>query len=384
MELTPFSTLELEALARHEGRPLISLLTPMHSAGRDRREDPIRFRNLMREAEGELKESGASAQEVDALLAPARELLAGREFWGAGHSAAAMFLAKDFVRLYTPPVSLPQQMIVGERFEVSPLLPALADGGPFYLLALAGNGWRLLQCTRWACVRMDIPGAPANEEEALAVFEPTPSLQHHTADRQAGERTGMLHGQGVGVDDRKDKLELYYRQLDHALCRRLQGLPGPLVVAATESRFAVYRSLSNHPDIVPQPAPGAPDVVADGALREVAWTLVAERYDAARRRARDLYQELVSKGRATASLPEAVAAADDGRVEALFARAGPPVWGRRLNGEVEVHSERQPGDIDLLNEAVALALLRDSAAYLTPADEMPGGDGDVVNAVLRW
>src|SRR5690606_6971278 len=153
----------------------------------DRREDPIRLRNMLRSVEGELKGGGASPAEVDGILSPARELLEGREFWQAGHRGAAMYLGRDFSRLYTPPVDLPEQAVVGERFEITPLLPALADGGPFYVLGLAGNGWRLLQCTRWACSRLEIPGAPANEEEALAVVEPTPSLQHHTADRPAGD-----------------------------------------------------------------------------------------------------------------------------------------------------------------------------------------------------
>src|SRR5690606_17945713 len=244
---------------------------------------------------------------------------------------------------------LPEQAVVGERFEITPLLPALADGGPFYVLGLAGNGWRLLQCTRWACSRLEIPGAPANEEEALAVVEPTPSLQHHTADRPAGDLKDMFHGQGVGNDDRKNHLEFYYRQLDHALCERLSGLPGPLVVAATESRFAVYRHVSKHPNLAERAIPGAPDVADDERLREQAWEIVAPRYDEARRRARELYRELSSKGRATADLPEALDAAENGRLEALFARAGQPVWGKRPNGDLgafEVHEQRQPGDVN--------------------------------------
>lgn len=387
MQLTPFSTLELEALAGHEGSPLVSLLAPMHSAGRERREDPIRLRNLLRSAEGELKSMGSAPAEIDALLAPARALLEEREFWEAGHGAVAIFLGPDFAQMHTPPTELPEQVVVGDRFEISPLLPALTDGGPFYVLGLAGNGWRLLQCTRWASARMDIPGAPANEEEALEVVEPHPSLQHHTADRPAGEFKDIFHGQGVGDDDRKDHLRFYYRQLDHALCDRLRGLPGPLVVAATESRFAVYRDLSDHPDLMEQPILGAPDVAADDKLRQQAWEIVAPRYDQSRRRAQELYRELCNKGRATAHLPEALDAAGNGRLEALFARAGAPVWGRRPSGEsgqLEIHEQRQPGDVDLLNEAVALALLRGSAAYLASPEEMPGDRQDAINAVLRW
>lgn len=91
----------------------------------------------------------------------------------------------------------------------------------------------------------------------------------------------------------------------------------------------------------------------------------------------ELYRELASKGRATANLPEALDAADNGRLEALFARAGEQVWGRRTNGHpghLVIHEQRQPGDVDLLNEAVALA----------PPEEMPGDGSDLVNAVLRW
>src|SRR5690606_19310444 len=145
-------------------------------------------------------------------------------------------------------------------------------------------------------------------------------------------------------------LEFYYRQLDHALCERLSGLPGPQVVAATESRFAVYRRLSKHPDLAERANLGAPDVADDDKRREQAWEIVAPRYDEARKRAQELYREFASKGRATSDLPEALDAADNGRLEALFARAGQPVWGKRPNGdlgELEIHEQRQPGDVDL-------------------------------------
>ncbi len=387
------------------GGPLVSLLAPAHSAGREKREDRIRFKNIVNRAGEELARAGARPGVIDETLAPARALIDDPAFWRLGHCSVAMYLAPGFARLYTPPVETPERAVAGDRFEVSPLLPALADGGPFYTLALSGNGWRLLECTRWGQSRVELPGAPADMDEALAGVEPVPSLQHHVGDQPAGARAGVFHGHGVGKDDRNDRIIDYYRQLDHALCARLRPTGRPMVIAATRDRFALYRDISGYPDILPQPVAGAPDVARDDDLRAEAWEIVAPRFTESQRAARARYEEMELAGRGITRLEEALAAAANSRVEVVFAATDRPVWGAAArpagsnggdsvaagsgNGRAgaalaEIHTERRPGDIDLVNEVVALTLLRGGTAFVCPAAELPGAAEGPVKAIPRW
>lgn len=53
----------------------VSLFMPTHQAGRETEQDPIRFKNLLREAEERLLATGLRSPEVRALLKPAQRLL---------------------------------------------------------------------------------------------------------------------------------------------------------------------------------------------------------------------------------------------------------------------------------------------------------------------
>ncbi|MFG0284651.1 MAG: hypothetical protein ACF8R7_09540 [Phycisphaerales bacterium JB039] len=385
MRISHFCAEELSELMNHADRPLVSLLLPTHAAGKDKREDPIRFKNLTAAAETELERKLLKPPAVDRLLAPARDLLENRSFWNRGSGSVAMFLAPGFSRLYSPPVELPERMVVGTRFEISPLLPALHDGGPFYILAISGDGWRLLQCTRHSSVRVDLPGAPASLEEAMAVSEPTPSLQGHTADRPAGARTRMFHGHGVGSDGRAEEITEYLRQVQRAAGRLLRPTGRPLVIAATRERAAMLHDIAGYGEMAPEPIEGVPDHTPDEELRARGWDIVADRYDAELKRRISRYHDLRETDRVTTRIEAAIPAAACGRVDTVFAAADRPIWGTMPTPcDLERHDTRQPGDIDLVNEVVALTMLRGGSAYIRPADELPARDDSAVNVMMRW
>ena len=70
---------DIKALVERRHGPCVSIYQPTHRAGPDTRtyalQDPIRFRNLLREAEQRLAAGAVSARAVDELLQPARRLV---------------------------------------------------------------------------------------------------------------------------------------------------------------------------------------------------------------------------------------------------------------------------------------------------------------------
>jgi hypothetical protein len=58
-------------LGRHSGW-CVSLFMPTHRAGREMEQDPIRFKNLRREAEESLTAKGLRSSEVQELLKESR------------------------------------------------------------------------------------------------------------------------------------------------------------------------------------------------------------------------------------------------------------------------------------------------------------------------
>jgi hypothetical protein len=79
-----------------------------------------------------------------------------------------------------------------------------------------------------------------------------------------------------------------------------------------------------------------------------------------------------------------VAAAREGRVEALFVARDAAVWGVHDldSGAVEVHEERMPGDDDLLELAAVEALLHQGTVYSVAAGQMP--TSGCAAAIMRY
>lgn len=68
------STDALKSLIENSASPCISIYMPMEKAGSEVRQNPIRFKNLMREAEKRLEEMGIDQDEARAWLEQANAI----------------------------------------------------------------------------------------------------------------------------------------------------------------------------------------------------------------------------------------------------------------------------------------------------------------------
>jgi len=77
---------------------------PTHRAGRGTEQDPIRFKNLLREAEERLRAKGLRAPEVQELLKESRRLLQDRGFWQRQSDGLATFFSIDTLHFFRLPM----------------------------------------------------------------------------------------------------------------------------------------------------------------------------------------------------------------------------------------------------------------------------------------
>jgi hypothetical protein len=362
-----FTRDDLAALLGERPGPCLSLFMPAHRGGSE--QDPIRFRNLLTRAEDRLVEAGRRSPEARDLLAPARALLEQPLFWKGQCDGLALFLAPDFLCAYRLPLPLAERVALAEQFRVSPLLPLLSGDGRFFVLALSQKGVRLLQATRDTAAEVDVKGMPAGLEGALRTHDRDEPLNFHTRPANgAGSWTAIFHGQGVGIDDHKDDLLRYFRQVDRALQPVLARDRAPLVLACVGYLMPIYRQANSCPHLLERGVEGGPDRLGSRELHDRAWPLVRPLFDRARADALALYHRLAGKGRTAGSVPEIVAAACAGQVEVLLVS---DTAGQR-------GSFAATADVDL---AVAEALRHGGTAYELPSAEMP--PGAALAAILR-
>ncbi|MBI4480639.1 MAG: hypothetical protein HY651_11505, partial [Acidobacteria bacterium] len=210
---------DISALIAARGTLAISIFMPAYRAGTETLQNPIRFKNQLRQAEQRLSEMGVRAAEVRSLLEPLRSLVDNYDFWQHQSDGLAVFRSADLFRSFRLPIDFPELAVVTDRFHIKPLLGFLTADGHFFVLALSQNTVRLLECTRYKADEVPLPEAvPKSLAESLKFDDIEKHLQLHSVG-QGGEggRTAVFHGHGTGSEEEKSRLAAYFRQIDRGL-----------------------------------------------------------------------------------------------------------------------------------------------------------------------
>lgn len=378
---------EFSELLQPKCSPCVSIYLPRHTSGPERLQDEVRLAALLREAGRLLCERGRSAEQAEAILAPAQELAHAPTLWHQPWRTLALFVAPESCHFLRLNEQLPERLAVADRFVLRPLLPQLANTAPFYVLALSRHHVRLLEASRTEVRRIDLPGVPQTMEEALGYTVFDNELQmHSTGPASLGKkRSGGVHGHGGGDQEHfKTDLATYFHRLAKDLKPFLANPSAWIVLATVTENVALYRRASGETRVLAEAITGSPDHLTDRELTERAWPIVEPWLAKDLERQIDRFRELAETPR-TASVPEQViTAAREGRVGTLFLNQDAEWWGHfdEQTGDLLLHQEQQPGDEDLLETAALDTLRRGGQVYALEGGRMPFGRALAAN--LRY
>jgi hypothetical protein len=360
----------------------VSFYLPTHRRGPDRRQDPIRFDNLLRRARAELEATGWRDRDITDLLAPAADLLADQAFWANLDHGLGVFVRHQDLVTCRLPDQVDEIVAVADRFHVTPLVPLLTPDGQFNVLTVTQAEVGLLRASRYQVSVVEL-GENSRRAAVLSHDDRERQLNLRGAGRVGtGQVTAAFHGHADDVDLADADLKRFFRIVDDSVNQINGSPPAPLVLAGASHEVAAYRRASRHPDIVESEIDMNPAGLEPMNLRDRAWPLVAPRFDQARRRAEEA---IATRARPVAvELPGVVTAAGQGRVESLFVAAGEHRWGvvDRQTGSVSEHDVRCAGDRDLFDVAVTDTLIHDGDVYVVDRIEVPLGAP--LTAVLRF
>lgn len=370
----------IQELAQISNPACVSIYLPTHPAGTQTRQDPIRLKNLLREAEDNLVEKGFRSSEVREQLEPATRLLDDEVFWRHQNLGLALFLTPNWFRLYRLPIQFEELAVTNNRFYCKPLIPLLANSGQFYLLALSQNQIRLFQATRYNIVPVDLENVPQSLAEALKYDDPEKQLRFHSG----GDPTPIYHGQGVGTTDNKTDIWRYFQKVDAGLQDLLRDRPLPLILAGVDYLLPIYREATSYPHLLPDNITGNPDNFKPAELHEQAWPIARSYFQQAQHQALDIYRQQVGTGQATSRLETIVLAAHRGQIDTLFVCANVHQWGKfdPQTQTVEVHSPAEPHDEELLDLAALQTFLQGGTVYALEREQMP--DNSLLAASFRY
>jgi len=391
MEL--FQRDDLSRLAQADDDVCISLYMPTVRFASDLSQNPIRYKNLLRDARNQLTAQGLRDHRVDALLGVAERQLDATRFWRSMSEGLAVFISPDETLFYRLPISFSEIAVVGDRFHLKPLFPLIAANNRYYVLTLSLNDVRLYQGTHYSLHEVSSTAIPSNIVEAIRQYEdPERQIQQHTGKKTSrGRHDAVFHGQGGTSDDLsgepQTELKRFFRAIDDSLRERLQDEQSPLVLAGVKEYLPYYREANRYPHLIEdRMVTGNPEALNAEALHEQAWQVVEPVFLASQneslKRFRTAYH---TDGRmASDDFHEIVPAAVFGRIDTLFVPVGLHRWGQydAATNTVTIHDTQQAGDDDLLNYAALQAYRNGATVHALRPENMP--DGFTLAATFRY
>lgn len=377
---------DLEQLVAPRKGPCVSIFLPMHLTGREGMSDPVRLRELADRAEERLIERGLRRPQARELLTALRELPADPIAWQQRGHGVAYYAAEGFVRMLHTTTQLPEGLEIEDYFCIRPLIPLVSEEERFYVLSLSQKRVKLYAGDARELHELEVDGLPQNLADALKIEDADRGEQVHSAARPAngmGERKNMavFHGQGGEADHLKADLKSYIDQVARAVDRRLNSEQAPLVLATVEGNVPLWKAASRYKYLVEEIVAGNPDYVSLHELHSKAWPLaqpaLARKRELALRRLRQADVSRVAMG-----LTNVVVAAVAGRIDTLFVDCRESRWGRYdpERHAAELHWERQPGDLDLIELAAAQTLSHKGEVFAYQGNGAPGH----AEALLRF
>ena len=371
---------DFQALAA-EDSTCISIYMPAEKAGAETRKNPIRFKNLIQQAEDKIADIDGVSKLSDALET-AKGYIEDYDFWQHQDLGLAFFISSNGIKYYRLPHSFDETVKVGDRFYLKPLLPVLTNDSKFYLLALSQNEVRFFLGSHYSINEVKLPeGVPHSLAEALKYDDPEKQQQYHSGDAGGSP---IYHGQGVGTTDNKDEIKRFFQQIDKALNSVLQEEKTPLILAGVEFLLPIYHETNSYNNLLEHGITGNPENVSASDLHQQAWSIIEPHFAAAQKSAMDRYHQLSGTGEASSELESIVAGAANGQVDTLFITPDVNYWGKfdRQANKVEVTSPETEGSIDLIDFAVTQTYLQKGNVYIIDREKMPE-DSQIV-AIFRF
>jgi hypothetical protein len=375
-----FSTHQLLSLLDKHGPPCISLYQFTHRHHPDSLQDPIRYRNLLREMEGSLRQK-YEKRDVRSLLEKFQPLSHDGEFWNHRTDGLAMLAAPDMFEVFELQRPVQENLIVADTFYLKPLLRISQSADRFQLLCLTRDRALLYEGNRDALDPVELIDTPATITAALG----TERTEQHQSVRSASGQTPIYHGVGQKKEEVDRDRDRFFRAVDRGVMEHHSKPSGlPLMLVAMKEYHTPFRNLSRNPHLLSMGVDVDPGAIGLEELRALAWeqmeplylerlALLVREFEIARTRQLG-FDDLAAVAAATVA----------GRVQNLLVEADRQIPGRidLQTGKIERGAQSDPEIGDVLSDLSAIVLRMKGQVIVVPKERMPTDTG--VAATCRF
>jgi len=234
---------EIKKLQEHQGYPCLSLFIQTHKTMPERLQDPIKVKDMIKEATEKLFSEFEKDQVLD--LVQALDNLSAKIDYTKSLDGLALFVAHDFAQSYVLPFVVHPKIVIDKIFATKELIRGMISEIPYWVLSISQKPTRLFKGQGNHLLEVE------DDPELVQNMQGFPfSLNYDvTSDREK-------NAYGVGDLDASyltHQLDQFMHQLDDLLSTKLAHEHLPIVIMGTQKNRAAFEKITKFKkDIISQ------------------------------------------------------------------------------------------------------------------------------------
>lgn len=366
-----------------QGDTYISLYQPTYRYFPLNKQDPIVFKNLLKDLETSL-ESVEDGELKNKLMKPFYELQEDLEFWNHTLDGLAILASRDRCIIYKLHVPVEPLAVVAHSFHLKPLIAAFQSVENFQLLVLARQSFSLYEGNQNEMAELTLPEkSPRTMQDALG-HQLTPGhLTFGSYDGAGG--TPMYHGHDDAQSEIEKDTERYFRVVDDYVKENFSNESHlPLVLVSLPEHHALFHRVSKNSQLMAESIAASAEDLDKDEVRKKAHELITHLQ---RKKIDELKEKFASANAAklaTTDLVLTAKAAIEGRVGTLLLQSNYIEGGTidRQTGNITRGDLTKPYYDDILDDLAQLVIDMGGEVMMLKAEDMPGDSG--LAAIFRY
>ena len=366
--------------------PCISLYMPTHRIHPDNVQDPIRYKNLVKQVKESLTEKYPNT-ETETLLEPFEALARDHDFWNHTLEGLCVLGSSELFEVIHLQLPVEELVMVANSFHTKPLRHILQSGDRYQVLALTMDDMHLFEGNRHSLFKIELSeDLPQTITEALGEEL---TEKHSTVGSYGGVGSGsiaMHHGQGGKKDEVDNDSERYFRQVASDVYDRYSKPSGlPLLLAALPEHHSLFNQVNKNPFLLTNGIEINPKSVSIEKLAQLSWEIMQPVYVKNLEGLAEKFNQAKANGLGSDTMEDVIEAAEARRVDTLFIEAHRVIAKRirnKVTGIFETTDLTQPVLDDELDGVGELVSKLGGTVVIIPKEQMPTNTG--LAAIYRY
>lgn len=231
--------LDIRKLAEKKDDVFVSIYLPTHRNSPENKQDRIRFKNLLTEANNKIKEKFPD-KDIKDLLKDAENLYENVEFWNQAKDGLAVLIDSKETEIIRLEGKIPEKVVVGERFHLLPLLNYYEFLNERYILDVSRDRFKLYYADQEGIEKLETPGI---EQNFTDLYDDKDIQSNIQATRGAAN---AFHGHKSKPEIDEVEREKYLRYISKGLSGFFKDKDLPIALFGTTEVVTFFKEIAKN------------------------------------------------------------------------------------------------------------------------------------------